>query len=304
MSFKTLLRRAGAAAATLAACTGLAAAAPAPAPPPAKTIAQPALWVIKDADSTIYLFGSIHVLRPSLDWHSPKVAKALAESADVTLEISNADDPTVAQPLIQSLGLDPAHPLSGKLPAAEQARLQSALKGLGLPPERIEPMRPWLVGLTLGMAPLRQAGYDPASGVELQLSAEAKRAGKPLAGFETIEQQMRFFADLPPKAEVAFLSASLDTVQDGPPALDRMVSSWSAGDVAGLEREFVTEMNARYPQLYDLLIRRRNEDWARQLKAKLAGSGVSFVAVGAGHLVGPDSVQAQLAKLGIKAERL
>jgi len=83
-----------------------------------------------------------------------------------------------------------------------------------------------------------------------------------------------------------------------------MVAAWAAGDVPALEAEFISEMKGDYPELYDLLIVKRNEDWARQLKTKLAGAGVSFVAVGSGHLVGPDSVQVQLAKLGIKAERV
>ena len=83
-----------------------------------------------------------------------------------------------------------------------------------------------------------------------------------------------------------------------------MVAAWAAGDVKELEGQFISEMKGDYPELYDLLIVKRNVDWAGQLKIKLAGKGVSFVAVGSGHLVGPDSVQAQLAKLGIQAERV
>ena len=83
-----------------------------------------------------------------------------------------------------------------------------------------------------------------------------------------------------------------------------MVTAWASGDTKELESEFVTEMKADYADVYDVLLTDRNVAWAKQLKTKLAGSGVSFVAVGAGHLVGPDSVQVQLANLGIKAERL
>ena len=138
---------------------------------------------------------------------------------------------------------------------------------------------------------------------------ESLSSARPIAQSVSIDvavtaEQIRFFADLPAKTEADFLSATLDDVDEGVGKIAAMVAAWAAGDTAELEKEFISEMKGDYPELYDLLIVRRNADWARQLKTKLAGSGTSFVAVGSGHLVGPDSVQAELAKLGIKAERL
>jgi uncharacterized protein YbaP (TraB family) len=140
--------------------------------------------------------------------------------------------------------------------------------------------------------------------VEKLLTAQAKAAGKPLSAFETAEQQVRFFADMTPDQEIQLLESTLDEVEEGPAKVDALVAAWAAGDQRALEIQMVDEMKADYPGVYDLLLVQRNIDWANQLKAKLAGSGVSFVAVGAGHLTGPDSVQSQLAKLGIKAKRV
>jgi len=267
-------------------------------------LAEPALWAIKDRDSTIYLFGTVHVLKPDTQWRSARIDKALADSGDLTLEIVGADDPAVMQPLILKYGLDPAHPLPGKISAEAYQQAASLAKDTGLPPQVLDSMRPWLAAVSLSMAPVIKAGYDPRSGVEQVLTQTVKAAGKPQNAFETPEQQIRFFADLPPETEADFLRATLEDADEGVGKIDKMVAAWAAGDTAELEDEFVSEMKGKYPELYDLLIVKRNEDWARQLKAKLAGSGVSFVAVGSGHLVGAESLQAQLAKLGIKTERV
>lgn len=267
-------------------------------------LAEPALWAIKDQDSTIYLFGTVHVLKPDTQWRSAKIDKALAASGDLTLEIVGGDDPALMQPLMLKYGLDPANPLSTKISPETFKHATELAQGGGMPPQMLNQMRPWLAAVSLTMLPVIKAGYDPRSGVEQVLAKEVKAAGKPSNAFETAEQQMRFFADLPAKTEADFLSATLDDVDEGVGKIDKMVAAWAAGDMPALEAEFVSEMKRDYPELYELLIVKRNDDWAKQLKTKLAGSGVSFVAVGSGHLVGPDSVQAQLAKLGIKAERL
>ncbi|TCS12628.1 TraB/GumN family protein [Caulobacter sp. BK020] len=266
--------------------------------------AEPALWAIKDKDSTIYLFGTVHVLKPSTQWRSPKIAKAFQDADDVVMEIEQPEDPAATQALMLKYGVDRAAPLSGKLKPERYAKLQAAAQGMGFPPQALEPMRPWLAALTVSLTPLLKAGYDPESGVEKLLTAQAKAAGKPISAFETMEQQVRFFADMTPAQETELLDSTLDEIDDGPAKIDALVAAWAAGDQGELKRQMVDEMQDDYPDLYRLLLVNRNQDWARQLKTKLAGSGVSFVAVGAGHLTGPDSLQAQLAKLGIKTERV
>jgi uncharacterized protein YbaP (TraB family) len=267
-------------------------------------LAEPALWAIKDKDSTIYLFGTVHVLKPTTPWRSPKIDKAFRDADDVVMEIEQPEDPATTRALMLKYGVDPAAPLSTKLKPESYAKLQAAAQGMGFPPQALEPMRPWLAALTVSLTPLLKAGYDPESGVEKLLTAQAKAAGKPIAAFETMEQQVRFFADMTPVQETQLLDSTLDEVDDGPAKIDALVAAWAAGDQDELKRQMVDEMQTDYPDVYKLLLVDRNQDWANQLKTRLAGSGVSFVAVGAGHLAGPDSLQAQLAKLGIKAERV
>jgi uncharacterized protein YbaP (TraB family) len=267
-------------------------------------LAEPALWAIKDKDSTIYLFGTVHVLKPSTPWRSPKIAKAFQDADDVVMEIEQPEDPATTRALRMKDGVDRAAPLSTKLKPESYAKLQAAAQGMGFPPQALEPMRPWLAALTVSLTPLLKAGYDPESGVEKLLTAQAKAAGKPIAAFETMEQQVRFFADMTPAQEAQLLESTLDEIDDGPAKIDALVAAWAAGDQGELKRQMVDEMQTEYPDVYKLLLVDRNQDWANQLKTRLAGSGVSFVAVGAGHLTGPDSLQAQLARLGIKTERV
>ena len=264
--------------------------------------ADPALWVIRDHDSTIYLFGTVHVLKPQTAWRSAKITQAFAAADDVVMEVEQPDNPMAVQPLMLKYGVDRATPLSAKLSPAVYAKLQAAAQGMGMMPGSLDPMRPWLAALTVSLTPILQAGYDPESGVEKVLTAQAKAAGKPIHAFETLEQQIRFFADMTPDQERALLESTLADIDEGPGKIDQLVDAWASGDQAALKRQMVDEMQDDYPAVYALLLVNRNKDWAQQLKTKLAGSGVSFVAVGAGHLVGPDSLQAQLKTLGIKAE--
>jgi len=265
--------------------------------------ADPAVWVVRDADSTLYLMGTVHVLRPDTVWRSPAIDKALGEADELWIEVE-ADDPAAMQPLVRRYGLDPANPLSSKLSAEQKARLDAAAAGMGASGAALEPLRPWLAALTLSMGPLVKAGYDPASGVESKLKAAARDAGKPIRTLETLEQQIGFFADLPPTVELAFLLSALDEMETGPAMLDALVAAWSAGDAQALDELMVADLAADYPELHEALLVRRNKDWAGQIQTLLAGKGVSVIAVGAAHLVGEDSVQAQLAARGIAAERL
>jgi len=265
--------------------------------------ADPALWVVRDEDSTIYLLGTVHVLRPDTVWRSPAIDRAMAEADTLWIEVE-ADDPAAMQPLVRKYGLDPANPLSGKLTPEQKAQLDAAAAGMGASGAALEPLRPWLAGLTLSIGPLVKAGYDPASGVESRLKAAARDAGKPIRTLETLEQQIGFFADLPPAVELAFLLSALDEMDSGPAMLDALVAAWSAGDMEALNELMVSEMAADYPELYQALLVRRNKDWAGQIQTLLGGKGVSVIAVGAAHLVGDESVQAQLLARDIAVERL
>ncbi|MFL6589764.1 MAG: TraB/GumN family protein [Chthoniobacterales bacterium] len=265
--------------------------------------AEPAMWVIKDADSTIYLIGTLHLLKRDTEWNSEKVKKCVRESTELWLEITDFDDKTTMAALLAKFGLDPQHPLSTKLNDDQRKRLEKVATTYGIPVASLEPMRPWLAAVLLSAGPLTKAGYDPKSGVERILVAQATAEGDKIRGLETAEDQFRIFADLGEAEQIAFLESTMDDVEKGIELLDRLAKAWVDGDIAAIERTGLDEMRTKEPAVYDKLVVQRNTAWAEKIAGMLKGSGVEQIAVGALHLVGPDSVQAQLAKRGIKAER-
>jgi uncharacterized protein YbaP (TraB family) len=272
---------------------------------PAAAIARPALWAVKDADTTIYLFGTVHLLPNDADWHDATLDRAVADSQALYIELTD-DAPGNMMALVLRYGLDAAHPLSSQLDADEQQRLRTVATEAGVPGgmQALNVMRPWLAALTLTTAPLLKAGLDPEHGVDKQLKAQMSAAGKQVFGLETAEQQMRFLADMPQEVQLDFLRSAMRDADKGPTQLPRLIDAWKDGDVATIARLEDEDMRQTAPELYQRLLVQRNEAWATKIAALLQHPGTVFIAVGAAHLAGPDSVQAQLHKLGIEAPRL
>ena len=271
---------------------------------PVAAVAQPALWVVKDADTTIYLFGTVHLLPNDTAWHSPALDEALTKSHKLYIEITD-DSPAGVAALVLKYGLDPAHPLADRLNKAELQQLQAAAEQAGVPGgmQTLNMMRPWLAALTLAAAPLLKAGLDPEHGVDKQLKAQMLAAGKQVLGLETSEQQIHLLADMPESTQMDFLRSTLKDVDKGPAQLTALIDAWKTGDVDKIARIEDEDMRQQSPELYRRLLVERNETWATKIAVLLKSPGTIFIAVGAAHLAGPDSVQAQLHKVGIEAVR-
>ncbi|MGD0736764.1 MAG: TraB/GumN family protein [Terracidiphilus sp.] len=269
------------------------------------TFAEPALWVVKGPHATVYLFGSVHALKKDVPWRSAKIDAAIQQSGSLWLEVPNIEDTKALQPLILQLGVDQEHPLSSKLTKEQAALLDKIAKDMGIPggETAMEPLKPWLAAVTLSAAPMMKAGFDLHSGVEEVLKPEFDKAGKPVKGFETAEQQLHFFADLPDKEQLDYLNSELNDFDQAAETFKKTVTAWYAGDETALDQIFSAEFRDKYPNLYQILIVKRNQDFASQIDGLLKGDGTVFVAIGAGHLVGRDSVPVMLEKMGYKVVR-
>lgn len=261
--------------------------------------ADPALWVIEDADSKIYLFGTIHTLRPEDSWRSPEVDRALAESGQLFLEVADADDQEATLPVIRQFGVDLERDLSDRLDSACRAQLVTAVAEYGVNARGIERLRPWLAALSLGQAPLARAGYDPSLAVDFQLKQRAVEAHIPVSGLETAEGQVMRFAGLSENMQVALLCDTLDGLPGSIEKLGAVREAWLTGDVDALDRLLSEGIRESHPEVYDVVFAQRNLAMARAILGMLDGRGVSFVAVGVGHFVGPDSIRVHLERLGV-----
>lgn len=282
--------------------TGLAQVEPTSAPSPAVRAAEgegPRLWVVRDADSTLYLFGTVHVLRPDTGWWTPRLQQAFDSADELWLEFAEVDDSAAVARALQRHGMTPDRPLSSVLEPEILARVDAAARTLGMSGAMVEPMRPWAAAMLITLAGLDKAGFDAKSGVELTVARMARAAGKPIRGFETADQQVGLVAAMSEPAQVRFLESTLEDFDRATQQLDDMVQAWADGDVDALDAVMTAEMRDKNPEAYDRMIVRRNAAWARQIRSLMEGEGTVFIAVGAGHLAGDDSVQALLARQGV-----
>ena len=265
--------------------------------------AEPAMWVIRDSDSTIYLIGTLHLLKHQTEWNSEKVKKTVGESTELWLEVAEPDTQAGLQQFIAKHGMDPNKPLSKKLNEGQREKLAKIAATYGIPAANLEPMQPWLAAVMLGSMPLIKAGYDPKAGIDRMLRAQAVAESDQIRGFETVETQVRMMADLPEAVQVAFLAEMLDDVEEGLGLLEKIAQAWIDGDTETIATLGVAEMKREAPEAYKKLLVDRNVAWSEKIVEILKGSGVVQIAVGAAHLAGPDSVQVQLEKRGIKVEK-
>ena len=269
-------------------------------PPPA----HPALWKVVDADTTIYLFGTIHLLPKGLDWSGGRVARAMATSQQLMLEVVLDKNPAELVQVMTRLGISPGlPPLLDRVPVAKRAALAKIVTQSGLPLAYLDKLESWAAALALSSASLRALGLDTEDGAEAKLTQAFRAANKPVAGLETIEQQLGYFDGLPEAAQRRFLESVADDDTDAKKEFAAMIAAWRAGDVRRIALTFDDELKMS-PELTEALLRRRNANWAQWVATRMAKPGTVFVAVGAGHLAGAGSVEALVAKRGYKVVRV
>lgn len=271
---------------------------------PAVTVkdVDPALWVVKDEDTTVYLFGSVHILKPGLGWFDDGVKTAFDSSDQLVLELVEPPAAEV-QALFGKLAMDQqGKTLRSKMNDADRAVYEAAMGKLGIPAPAFDPFDPWAAAVTLSLVAMQKSGFDPNSGVEKQLTAAAKVSNKPIAGLETMEFQLGVFDTLPEAEQIAFLVEAAKMIDDTSSMMDKMVDMWASAETESLGQLMNEGLTSR--TLYDALLTKRNANWAKWISARMAKPGVTFMAVGAGHLAGPTSVQNLLPAYGLSATRV
>ena len=264
----------------------------------------PAMWKVADADTTIYLFGTIHALPKGQTWRSPAFEKALASADELVLEVANTDDAGAGAAAMMKLGVTAGlPPLRERVPEGKRAALDDMIKGSGVPAQALDQMETWAASVILLGVSFQRMGLDPSLGVETAIAGPFKASGKPVRGLETFDEQFGFFDTLPEEQQRTFLLGVLESPEEAKKQLNAMIAAWGRGDQAGLAKAFADEQNLS-PELREVLLTRRNAKWAEWLDARMDRPGTAFVAVGAGHLAGEGSVQAMLKARGYTAKRV
>ena len=273
-----------------------------PVVPAATRDADPALWVVKDEDTTIYLFGTVHILKPGLGWFDEGVKTAFDASDKLVLEMVEPPQ-AETQTLFMKLAMDQSgKTLRSKMTDADRAIYEAALAKVGLPVAGLDPFDPWAAAVTMSVLAMQQKGFDVNSGAEKQLTAAAKNANKPIDGLETLEFQLGVFDSMSEAEQIKFLVESAKALDEIETSMDKMVNLWAAPDPEGLA--VLMNEGLASPVLYAALLTRRNANWAKWINGQLSKPGTTFMAVGAGHLSGPTSVPVLLSSYGITAQRV
>ncbi len=264
--------------------------------------AQPPVWVVHGPHATIVVFGSVHLLPGSLDWEPSALKEALVHADELWFEIpiDNSSALSAQQAAIRLGVLPNGQTLSAELSPEDRVRLAEAAKTCNLPLPLLDRLRPWYADLALSVSSFKQANANSDDGVEQKLAAAAPNL--PKRAFETIEEQINFLAGGTEKDQIDSLRETFDEVKEGPVFYRKLLSAWMSGDTRAIEREALEPMKRKAPGDYKTLLVDRNKRWVPVIEKRLAGQGEAVMVVGAGHLIGPDSVIARLRADGYRVD--
>lgn len=267
--------------------------------------ARPAVWVVRDADTTLYITGTVHLLPDGVDWHHGPIDRAIADADELITELSPealAAAPATAQ-----------HYLYGPLDLSPETRFPAELRDdyrrfanaeMGRVPN-MNRLDDWALALLMAQAVATDAGLEGDNGMDNGLVDTFNRAGKKHGGLETADDQFSRFDAIPQSEQRVMLHRMMAEIAAGN-ADDRLretVAAWTRGDMAALAA-IIDRDKAVAPGAHRLMLTERNQIWAGQLLERLKRPGTVLIAVGAGHLAGSESLIAELGARGIEARRL
>lgn len=286
-----------------------------PAREAAKAPPVPLLWKVSDADSSLYLLGSFHLLKPDDYPLSRDVDMAFADAEALVFEIPPEElgSPALAMQMGQAALRTDGTALNSELPAATVSQLDAwtsanaaELQKLQLAPQTLQLFEPWFVGLMVSIVEMTGYGLDPSLGLDAHLAQKAAQAGKPVSGLETGAQQIAFLDGMDKAEQLQFLEEALKSSAEGRDAIEKLHTAWRNGDADLLWNEMAVEMKAQFPKLYHRINVERNDAWVRALSERLDAStrDDTLVVVGALHLLGEDGVVEKLRAKGYEVERI
>ena len=275
----------------------------------------PLLWKVSDADNSVYLLGSFHLLKPTDYPLSADIDAAFRDAEALVFEMppEEMSSPTLGLMMGQAALRTDGRALNSELPPETIALLEqwladnaAELQKMGLGSQVLQMFEPWFVGLTISIIEMTKQGLDPKLGLDAHLAAQASQAGKPTAGLETGAQQIAFLDGMGKQEQLQFLAEALSQSRDGKAETAKLHDAWRAGDAAQLWDEMAVKMKQDYPGLYQRINVARNDAWVPKIEQRLTDTGTddALVVVGALHLLGPDGVVEKLRARGYKVERV
>jgi len=277
---------------------------------PASVLAQsgaadPAIWRIRSGASTVYIFGSLHILPQSFEWRTPQIESAIADSEIFVFEVPVDDDATARQKaFIVKNGLLPrGASLRKVLNRIEFDTYSRILLGAGLKPEHFTRYRPWLASVVVGLAYVHRRDLTMLRGVDDEIIERAQAQGKELRYLEAIEDQMELLVRGDDLAQIRALKRQLVSLPQSVSHTRDLVDTWARGD-ADRFSALIEEDFAGHAEAQDLLLSNRNRAWVPSVAELLKSGKTAMVTVGAAHIGGPEGLISLLCKEGHQIERV
>lgn len=265
----------------------------------------PAIWVAKDLDSTLYLYGTVHLLPDDLDWQRDDMRQAFNAAGTIFFEVDTGPEGQVeATVLTTSLGLrNDGLRLSDRLDNYQLNLMEAAANNGDITIAALDGMYPWLAAEYLTFAAAQNAGLSAELSADEALKSRAARGGKNIVYLESLETQIRASADLPESIQMDILTETMEQFNTLGTEATQIADQWSVGGTAYLTDRLIRPMKARAPEVFNSLLRDRNRAWAAELSRFMDESGTGFVAVGTAHLLGEDSLLSELREQGYEVQR-
>lgn len=262
------------------------------------------LWEVTSEKGTLFLLGTVHLLKPGTHAVSPAAEAAFRQARAILfeLDIEEAESPASQQMFVRKALLR-EETLGDKVSPDTLALAKEKIQAMGLPFDRLRSLKPWSLSLTLSIFKLQTLGFDPKHGVDRYYFDKGKQAGKELGALETVEYQWDLFDGMSDRLQEELLLQTLEELDRLGEETEHLVQAWARGEVDTLV-ELMQESFEDYPGLYQRLIVERNKNWLVQLKPLLDQPGTTLVVVGALHLVGADSVVELLKEQGYTVKQL
>jgi uncharacterized protein len=261
------------------------------------------LWELTYEGRTLYLLGSVHLLRPEVYPLDEAIYAAFDEAAVVAFELDFDEMMAAAPMMIQRGTFDDGRTLRQVLPAEVYADLEAQVRQTALPMEAVERMKPWMASLTLSSLALQQGGFEAAAGIDLHFHERARAAGMEIIGLETIEDQIDVFEGMSEDAQVAMLRSTLEELDVTVAQMDEATEMWRRGDTDALAEMFVEQMGDQ-PEAMERLLFARNRAWIPEIVALLDRPQTAIVIVGVGHLAGEQNVIDLLRERGYEVRQV
>jgi uncharacterized protein YbaP (TraB family) len=260
------------------------------------------LWELHGKHNTVYLLGSIHVLRPS-DYPLPQVVlEAYRDAKSVLMEVNlqEISSERVQAEMLGSAVLPEGKTLPDVLGKERYGRADALAHEIGVELSLFDQFAPWFAAEAISQLQLTQLGFQPEAGVEMYFMERARSDGKSVAGLETVHDQIAVFQNMSLDTQAEYLVSSLEQAHDLPKEVDSMVRAWQRGDAQWFASQLQSELG-KDPRLYQSVLVARNRKWVPKIEALLNDDRNYLVIVGTGHLVGQGSVIDLLKKDGIGA---